>query len=435
MSPYPAWWSRVGPLALAIGALWVLARADHSVARVGRPREAVLLLTGGTGGYLEPCGCGRERRGGLAGRAALLRALRAADPGALLVDVGDNVSSACRQGELKFQATSLALGRMGYDAVGLGEKDLALDASIVSICQAAPFVCSNLTSQWSRTRRHLTCTSAGTRVAVVAVTEADAHKGTSDPVAALLSLAPAIRGSADVLVLLAHTPSTAAMDLPRQLAMPCVVVTHPSQGEPLPPRAGPNFVAVDPGSSGRWLTHLDVRLSPAGKLASYAHKVIPITAPQKPDPADLAPLRFYRARLAAEDMVERTPQVPLASNEHYVGDEDCTRCHADQETAWGRSQHARAYSTLLHSGADVDPECVVCHTVGFGFQTGFAGVKGTRHLTDVRCESCHGPAGRHIESPATKPPADARASCVTCHTPEHSPHYDAAKYLARIRHW
>ena len=46
-----------------------------------------------------------------------------------------------------------------------------------------------------------------------------------------------------------------------------------------------------------------------------------------------------------------------------------------------------------------DGECVVCHTVGFGYKTGFANEKDTPKLKDVGCESCHGPGSLHAKNP------------------------------------
>jgi hypothetical protein len=67
------------------------------------------------------------------------------------------------------------------------------------------------------------------------------------------------------------------------------------------------------------------------------------------------------------------------------------------------------------SNRQYDPECIVCHTVGFGQQSGYvsegdwakraaaakkAGQKPPPNLRDVGCESCHGPSSLHVANPS-----------------------------------
>jgi hypothetical protein len=90
----------------------------------------------------------------------------------------------------------------------------------------------------------------------------------------------------------------------------------------------------------------------------------------------------------------------------YVGSDKCKRCHDDAYDKWKKTPHSHAYKTLVDakrpSLRQYDPECVVCHTVGFGYQGGFADEKKTPHLRDVGCESCHGPASLHVANPANE---------------------------------
>jgi hypothetical protein len=85
----------------------------------------------------------------------------------------------------------------------------------------------------------------------------------------------------------------------------------------------------------------------------------------------------------------------------YVGDAQCQACHQGESAVWAKSKHAQAYNALAlvasrPSGRQFDGECIVCHTVGYEYQTGYVNEKTTPHLKNVQCESCHGPASLHV---------------------------------------
>ena len=71
---------------------------------------------------------------------------------------------------------------------------------------------------------------------------------------------------------------------------------------------------------------------------------------------------------------------------------------------WEKSAHGNAYKSLVDakrpSNRQFDPECIVCHTVGFGYESGFFDADKTNQLRNVGCENCHGPGGEHIAADA-----------------------------------
>jgi len=167
----------------------------------------------------------------------------------------------------------------------------------------------------------------------------------------------------------------------------------------------------------------------------------------------------------------------------YVGSDTCKACHAAEFAVWAKSQHANAYNTLARvakrpSLRNYDPECIVCHTVGFEYQTGYVDEKKTPELKNVGCENCHGPGSGHAANPkagnllpllspwkkkgraglpadlikkmAETPltdrgkirvdPADqlminlTGATCGKCHDPDNDPHFDFYTYWPKINH-
>src|SRR5207244_3142153 len=90
----------------------------------------------------------------------------------------------------------------------------------------------------------------------------------------------------------------------------------------------------------------------------------------------------------------------------YVGSAKCQECHQDAFKVWQQKDekdrsHSVAYESLVKatkpSLRQFDGECIVCHVVGFGIDSGFKNEKQSAHLKDVGCESCHGPGSEHIK--------------------------------------
>src|SRR5207249_3148169 len=108
-----------------------------------------------------------------------------------------------------------------------------------------------------------------------------------------------------------------------------------------------------------------------------------------------------------EDFLAKYPRVPHRAqiekpklNLSYVGSQACQNCHAAAFVKWTGTSHSTALNALEKvakrpSLRQYDPECVVCHTVGFGYNTGYESEKKTPQLMHVGCESCHGPGSGH----------------------------------------
>jgi hypothetical protein len=112
----------------------------------------------------------------------------------------------------------------------------------------------------------------------------------------------------------------------------------------------------------------------------------------------------------------------------YAGAEKCSLCHVDTHDTWLTTAHAGAFETLKRINQHTNPNCLACHTVGFGFETGFKDEFSTPLMAGVQCENCHGPAGEHASRPLDKKKrplvTNAAQMCGGCHTDAHHPTYD-----------
>lgn len=115
---------------------------------------------------------------------------------------------------------------------------------------------------------------------------------------------------------------------------------------------------------------------------------------------------------------------PSNNNGHptgkYVGAATCRACHSERHAEWSATSHAKALETLEAEGFGNDPECLLCHTVGYLENGGYVDRATTNGLAGVQCENCHGPGRDHAEDPnneSLRLPRDiAGYVCGACHT-------------------
>ena len=163
---------------------------------------------------------------------------------------------------------------------------------------------------------------------------------------------------------------------------------------------------------------------------------VKISCKLAPDAATTNALAAYDGWVAAENSARFknvfTPTPPKGAPT-YVGKSTCEDCHDEAVEFWSSSHHASAYETLVDANKQFDLSCVGCHVTGFK-KPGGAHVVETRGLVDVQCEQCHGPGSLHADNPD---PSNIQrevspATCLQCHTPEHSDTFQLEAYLRNV---
>lgn len=101
------------------------------------------------------------------------------------------------------------------------------------------------------------------------------------------------------------------------------------------------------------------------------------------------------------------------SEGRFVGPERCKECHEEQFNSWARTRMANTFQVLLPGKAveqkrmvGLDPEtdyshnpdCLTCHTTGYGSVGGFVSFEETPEMAGVTCEACHGHGGIYANS-------------------------------------
>ncbi len=121
--------------------------------------------------------------------------------------------------------------------------------------------------------------------------------------------------------------------------------------------------------------------------------------------------------------------------ERFLGIETCERCHEEIMADFMTTKHFRAFNVLTVAGEEKNPECLVCHTTGYGQFSGYdpkAEEKGGINLQGVHCEACHGQGTIHTRDGKYR--NFGRTSCRRCHTLARSPEFVFDEYMKRFGH-
>jgi len=122
--------------------------------------------------------------------------------------------------------------------------------------------------------------------------------------------------------------------------------------------------------------------------------------------------------------------VPALAQNKYVGTKQCSMCHKTEKQGkqfdiWSKSQHAKAYQTLvgekaneiakgkgIKTAAVEAKECLECHTLGKTVDAALLD-KAFDIKEGVQCETCHGAGSAYKNMAVMKDKAKAIAAGLT----------------------
>lgn len=410
----------------------------------GKP-DLALILTGEQHGYLQPCGCSRPQLGGLVRRYNFIQTLKERGWPIVAVDLGDIVDHKPRRATepqvmMKYLASMKALNKMNYigTALGLDEIELRLDDVLANYALNSgpvPVMGANFVEKYTDGKQVDAIKSwvvgggkdGAPRVGVVSIVSPTViHKiQTFDPTLQFQGTKEVLPGvlktldkqKPDLLVLLYQGTVEEARACAAGFPQFHVILHTCRESEPSdkPERVGdkntgPLLIGV--GHKGRHIGVLGAyRTGNAAKPFDLHYQRVALgeeyETPEGKEAGhpimDL--MENYAADVKNANFVAKQPQRkhPLQvvyPDAKYVGSLDCRGCHGAEYKVWDASRHSTAFHSLEEakkpSLRQFDPECVVCHVVGYGYQTGYTDEKKS-FLHDVGCESCHGPGSQHIK--------------------------------------
>ncbi len=393
-----------------------------------------VFFTGSELGVLKPCGCSGGQLGGLEKRAAIFNAVPASSR--LIVETGALVESDREQDLIKFRILFEALRQLRYDVVHLTDRDFDLAGRLDLLAdpqQAFHIIRAGGEGQAALFEKRFVCQGREIAVRIAGAGTADAP---AEQAAEVLKDRPGIP-TLDILILQGGDAN--ALDaLAGQIAgVDCVVCPSETDEPRLLSKPGAKPLVFTVGRFGRYVCRLDVAIDgrTGQPVPRFEHVAVEGKLPDEPALVQL--YRQYQQLVGEANLLEKQPRIPLPDGLAFAGSKACLHCHQYEHEKWSTKAHAGAFAALKKVGSDRDPECVVCHVVGLEYEGGFINEEKTPHLTDVGCETCHGPGSQHISSfgqTATPPP---KAKCRDCHTPERSAGYAGheEEYMQKIVHW
>lgn len=199
-------------------------------------------------------------------------------------------------------------------------------------------------------------------------------------------------------------------------------------------------IIVGPGDRGREVGVITLEKKAGVRTGKFTQIILDNNVPDSPKAVPIQERMLKRSQSAV------TPPAPApAHDDHdhavngytenpYVGNEVCRLCHEDIYNKWRESKHAHALETLVTKKQSTNSECLRCHTVGFGEQTGFTLQEKQPYLVGVGCEMCHGRAGYHVraDDQTDNFVQVNEATCVKCHDKANSPKFVYAEYVKRV---
>jgi len=422
--------------------------------------DLVLLLSGQQHGYMQPCGCSCPQKGGLVRRYALIQMLEAKGWPVVAVDIGDvpqvqgPAKLANLQGLVKYRYTMKAMKEMKYAAVGMAsyEDAQSLDKLLAEWAlndPQPPFVAANFVDQSGlykgpkvaepRIQDVVFVTKGGVKVAIGDVVGASvAELKMKSPNFSYESGATALPrvvkqmadGNAELRVLLYQGSIKQGMKGRKPEVYELIdkypqfnVVQYLDEESDDEPSHKPSLekptMAVGVGWKGRYVGVIGVwKTGKPAQPFELKYQLVELGEEFQPAKADLAKnpvarlMEDYAKEIQSENYLAKYPQVVHPHEvailgmggkaPEYIGSESCKGCHSEAYTIWKGTPHSHAYKTLENatnpSLRQYDPECIVCHTVGYGYKTGFRDEKSTAKLMNVGCESCHGPGSGHRDA-------------------------------------
>ena len=429
-------------LALALSAG---CESDAERAKGPSPQGVVtILFSGDNRGVLSACGCPSNPSGGFAKRQTVVEELRRTKPGVLVVDAGDMFHD--RPNAMKVKYLAMALGRAKYDAIAVGDFEFELGVPQLQAMAREhnlPLICANVRDEAGNLvfPPHVVRQVGGLRVGIFAVIAEEVqgfppkewHKGLTvePPIEAAKREVHDLAGC-DLVVALSHQPMAGTQELARSVPGIQTIVSGHDEAVLRKAASVGDALVVGTGAVGRLLGVLTITWVPDGR-PTIEMEMKGLTAKVK-DAKWVMDLYWEYVKKSKGEPPPDWDLTPVPAA--YESAEKCAKCHEAEFKQWQTTRHSHSYDSIKGAGRQDDPECILCHTIGYGREGGFISIEKTPDLGRVTCQSCHPVTANH-SAEGVKPDPRQRINsrlCMSSHALVESPDFDYAVYKPKIVH-
>lgn len=367
-----------------------------------------------------------------------------------MIDAGDLFGQRTRMEREQTRFLCEVTSEFGYDAIGLGEKDLNygvdyLREKIETL--GLPFTSANvrgadgelLLPEYLLVERggftFGICSVLDPNQRIMTMGARDPEFTVDEPTAVLRDLLPRLReAGAQHVIVISHLGDQASEKLINDVAgIDMCLVGHTRRPYRTERMVG-KTILLSASFEGRNIGVMDLSLSPEGRTKAFDVNVTELGETLADDPVMLARVEEFKVHLEEFRLVSRGPYQPTkgSEKEEFLTDRECRKCHIDIWEGLRETGHMGAFSTLARKGQTQSPECIVCHTTGYLYKGGYDDRAPYNRLSNVQCEACHGYGTEHGRDGSML--TFARESCLECHDEDNSPDFDYDTYWAKIEH-
>ncbi|MEE9166711.1 MAG: multiheme c-type cytochrome [Candidatus Neomarinimicrobiota bacterium] len=406
-----------------------------------------ILYTNNTNGALENCLCPGKSYGSLEKRVLYIREWLEEHPNTVLLDAGDFLSAT--RNTLKDSMAFRVYELIPYDAVGLGDQEFFRGVNFLSGLMETSdlsFVSTNLAKpNLPRISRELTVTRGGMTLGILSVMDPEIFRFYPQHVTEAVDITPygeilqdrvtGLRDRVDLLVVLSHL----GIDKDRELAtsvsgIDIIIGGHTQTILEEPEKLG-NTLIVQAGKDGYFVGQLELVFDERKNLESYEGVLVPMDIGLPNDSTAVAMIVEYNRliRIRSGSRVERISPIPVSFL--ATSSELCGTCHASELEHWLTTPHASSFQVLKGEHKEKSPDCLVCHTTGFGRDDGYLNYNITAELKNVNCTECHWMPVTHLKEPDHYPSGSIEeVQCIRCHDQENSPLFEFAAFVSKLTH-